>query len=257
MPLQSPVIRPDVFQPFNHIVAGFTTRHGGVSAPPHDSLNLGLSAGDNHEAVEENRRRVCEHIGVAPERLVTADQVHGANVEVVDAPRHIPACDGLVTTTTDLLLAVGTADCAAVLIADPERGVVGACHSGWRGTVACIPTHTVEAMRSAGGEPGAMYAYISPCIGLEKFEVGPEVAEQFDAAFVHDLPGAEKPHVDLKAAIKHQLEEAGIAPDRIEVSPHCTMSETEDFYSYRAESGQTGRMLGFIGVVNHRTRGAR
>jgi len=91
-------------------------------------------------------------------------------------------------------------------------------------------------------------AYVSPCISAEHFEVGPEVAREFDVAFVRRWPGKEKPHVDLKAAIVAQLEEAGVAPEAVEVSPHCTVAEVETFFSHRAEKGQTGRMMGFIGM---------
>ena len=243
------IIRPDVFADVDTLVAGFTTRQGGVSAPPYDTLNLGLHTGDDPDRVRANRERMCAALDMPPDGMVTAEQVHDDHVEVVEAPVQVPQCDGFVTTTPGLLLCIHTADCAAVLLADPEAGVLGACHAGWRGAVARIPTRTVRTMRREGAHPRRMRAYVSPCISAERFEVGPEVAAQFDDAFVRHPPGADRPHVDLKADIEAQLRAAGLPAARIDVSPHCTMSDTERFFSYRAAGGRTGRMIGGIGWV--------
>ena len=228
-----------------------STRHGGVSGPPYDTLNLGRHVGDDAHCVEENRRRFCASLDADPAWLATAGQVHGSTVRVIDAPRHEPFCDGLVTTTAGLLLAVAVADCAAVLLADPTRGVAGACHAGWRGAVRGIVADTVTAMANRGAVPAETRAYVSPCLSREAFEVGPEVAEQFDAAVVVPPDGTtERPHINLKAALHRQLEDAGVPPDAIEVSDHCTLQEPDHFFSYRASDGPTGRMFGAI-VLRH------
>jgi hypothetical protein len=240
------LLHPSVFAEVPGLVAACTTRQGGVSAPPFDALNLGWSVGDAPEAVAENRRRVGEAVGVPPRRWATADQVHGASVATVEAPGPQPATDGLVTDVPGLLLAIGVADCAPVLLADADAGVIGACHAGWRGTVGGVVPNTVAAMQDLGARPGRMRAYVGPCIGPESFEVGPEVAAQFDDAFVLHPPGAEKPHVDLKAAIRAQLTAAGLPEASVEASPHDTMAEADRFFSYRAANGRTGRMLGVI-----------
>jgi hypothetical protein len=230
------------------VVAGFSTRHGGTSAPPYDSLNLSLSPDDDADAVRSNRRRLFGQVGFSVEDLALAGQVHGNRVEHVTAPGAYRGVDGLVTVTPGVMLCMTAADCAAVLLADAEAGVVGACHAGWRGTVARVVPATVTRMQDLGARPGRLRAYVSPCIGVESFEVGPEVAAQFDDAFVVRRPAWPKPHVDLKAAIVAQLDEAGVPAAQIEVSPHDTAAEIDLFFSHRAEDGVTGRMMGFIGL---------
>lgn len=253
--IQDRMLRPDLFDDLPRIVAGFSTRHGGLSERPYASLNLGLSTGDSTETVAQNRRRLFESVGFTTDQLAIAGQVHGDRLKVVTEAGLFPGYDGMVTQTRGLLLCISAADCAAVLLADAEAGILGACHSGWRGTVADITTKTVAAMQEMGAEPSRMRAYVSPCISSENFEVGPEVAAQFDGAFVLHLPGKKKPHVDLKGVLRAQLETAGVTA--IEISPHCTFGETDRFFSYRAEQGETGRMMGFIGKsgVGERAQG--
>ncbi|HET6569455.1 MAG TPA: peptidoglycan editing factor PgeF [Rhodothermales bacterium] len=241
-------IEPAIFESVTGIVAGFSTRLGGTSEPPYDSLNLGLSTGDEDASVRENRRRLFEPLGFAPDRIAVAGQVHGAEVKEVTGPGLFPGFDGLVTQKPGILLCISAADCAAVLLADPEAHVIGACHSGWRGTAARISARTIHEMTRLGARPERVLAYVSPCISADRFEVGPEVAAQFDDRFVVQRSGAPRPFVDLKAAIRAQLVEEGVTPGHIEVSPHCTFSQTSTFFSYRAESGTTGRMMGFIGM---------
>lgn len=240
------LLRPSALQS-DHLVAGFSTRAGGVSQAPFGTLNLGLSTGDTPEDVQENRRRLFEPLGFPTDRLAIAGQVHKDQVLTVEAPGLYPGYDALVTDRPDIMLCITAADCAVVLLADAEAGVIGAAHSGWRGTVADITGKTVAAMAALGATPGRLHAYVSPCISHAHFEVGPEVAAHFDDAFVHQPPGQAKPHIDLKGVIVAQLRTAGLAPERLEVAPHCTYAETETFFSYRAEDGRTGRMMGFIG----------
>ena len=241
-------LRPALFDDLPGIVAGFSTRHGGVSRGPHASLNLSLSMGDDEAQVWENRRRLFESVGFSLDHVAFAGQVHGAEVVEVKEAGLYRECDGLVTRQPGRLLCISAADCDAVLLADAEARVVGACHAGWRGAAARIVVRAVEAMQRLGAEPARLRAYVSPCISAENFEVGPEVAAQFDAAFVRRWPGKARPHVDLKAAVAAQLAEAGLAPERVEISPHCTMAQTDTFFSHRAEKTRSGRMLGFVGM---------
>jgi len=227
-----------------------STRHGGVSGPPYDTLNLGRHVGDEASCVEENRRRFCAALDTDPAWLATAGQVHGSTVRVIDAPRHEPFCDGLVTTTPGLLLAIAVADCAAVLLTDPAHGVAGACHAGWRGAAAGIATDTVATMVDCGAAPSRVRAYVSPCLSQAAFEVGPEVARRFDDAVVAHPDDAGRPHVDLKGALRRQLESTGVPAEAIEVSERCTLQETDDFFSHRAADGTTGRMFGAL-VLRH------
>ena len=230
----------------SRVTAAFSTRHGGVSGGPFESLNLGAKTGDDPARVRENRQRFFGSFGVDVEQVARAEQVHGAAVTSIDRAGRVDGVDGLVTRVPDVALAIATADCAAVLLVDPTARVVGACHSGWRGTQQNIARNTVSQMVRLGAEPERLLAYVSPCISADRFEVGEEVATQFDAKYVSHPDEGGRPHVDLKAVIRDQLLEEGLNADEIEVSPLCTFERTDLFYSYRAESGSTGRMMGFI-----------
>ena len=209
------------------LVAGFTTRAFSPAEAGQDAA----------------RARLAEAVGLP---VASVGQVHGTAVATVRGPGHTAGHDGLVTDVPGLVLSVVAADCALVLLADVEAGVVGACHSGWRGTVAGVVGETVAAMRALGAEPGRTRAALGPCISLEAFEVGDEVAAQFDAAVVRRRPEWPRPHVDLRADLVRQLAEAGVTA--AEVSGACTVADNDRFFSYRAESGTPGRMLGFVGI---------
>lgn len=250
MQTRAPVLRPRLFTGMSSVTAGVSTRQGGVSAAPYATLNLGRHVDDDPNSVEENRRRFCAALDVDPAWLATAGQVHGSTVRVIDAPRHEPFCDGLVTTTPELLLAIATADCAAILMADPVNRVAGACHAGWRGTVKEIAVKTVRTMEDVGADSENIHVYVGPCISRSAFEVGPDVARRFDDEFVHERADWRRPHVDLKAALRSQLERAGIMGESIEVSEYCPVTDTDTFFSHRASDGETGRMFGAIVLRN-------
>ncbi|NNF56899.1 MAG: polyphenol oxidase family protein [Rhodothermaceae bacterium] len=224
------MIRPALFADLATLTAGFTTR---AFAEP------------TAEAVNGARQRLGNQFGFSD--VASAGQVHGSNVAVVRRGGHIPAHDGLVTDQADLLLTVISADCALILLADAEAGILGACHSGWRGTVANVVQQTVDTMTTLGASAARMQAYVSPCIGAEAFEVGEDVAAAFDASVVVRRPEWPRPHVDLKAVLAEQLRAAGVPEARTELDEACTASDTARFYSYRAEGGTPGRLIGFLG----------
>ncbi len=229
--------------------AGFSLRHGGVSPSPYYTLNLGLSTGDEAANVYENRRRLFRHAGLSPDHLAIAGQVHGKEVLTINEPGLYPGYDALVSNAREVVLCITAADCAVVLLADVDAGVVGACHSGWRGTVEQAAVHVVAAMEKIGAVVDRMYAYISPCISTEHFEVGREVAAKFDDQYVEERADWSRPHIDLKGVIGDQLVRRGLRGAAIEISPRCTVAETNDFFSHRAENGMTGRMMGYISLV--------
>ena len=208
------------------LVAGFTTR----------------AFSPDTEGLDAARRRLADRVGMD---VASVGQVHGADVAAVTAGGHVDAHDGLVTATRGVLLSVIAADCALVLLADAEAGVVGACHSGWRGTVAGIAGRTVRAMEALGADAGRTRAYLGPCISTAAFEVGEEVAARFDPSVVERRAEWPRPHVDLRAELVRQLAAAGVAD--VEVDGACTVSDGR-FYSYRGEGGTRGRMLGFVGM---------
>jgi YfiH family protein len=241
------ILEPALFDHHPGIQSAFSTRIGGVSEGPYWSLNLGLSTGDEEANVQNNRQRFCERVGVSTDQLALAGQVHGSSVKQVSTPGLFPGVDGLVTTERDILLAITAADCAAVLMADDTTGVAGACHAGWRGVAGGVVVSTIRMMEHVGADITRIKAYISPCITVDHFEVGQEVAEKFDADVVVDWPNEQRPHVDLKAAIAKQLRLTGIVPENFAISPYCTYADNDRFFSYRAQEGICGRMLGIIG----------
>jgi YfiH family protein len=236
---------------------GFTTRAGGVSVAPYDSLNLGGKWGDVPERVAENRRRLARAAG-AP--LFVATQVHGAAIARVrpgDAPADLAGvkADGLCSDRPDVALGIFVADCIPALVADPRTGAFAAVHAGWRGTVAGVLPAAVRALQEHfGARPADLRVALGPAIGACCFEVGPEVIAAFEA----ELPGARaagvvveggdggKPSIDLKRANRVLLERAGVAPEAIDAGDECTSSDRGRFYSYRRDRGETGQHLGFI-----------
>lgn len=230
------------------VASGFPTRQGGSSATPYASLNLGLSTGDEMDAVQANRALAARDLGFDVDTMAIAGQVHGSHVQEVRSGGLVRETDGLVSATPGILLCMSAADCASVLFADPEASVVGACHAGWRGSVGGVVAQTVTAMAALGARPEKLIAWISPCIGTECFEVGEEVADQFPPQHVLRRPEWPRPHINLSASLVEQLVEAGLKAKHVEASGRCTMCETDTFFSYRGEGGTTGRMMGFIGL---------
>lgn len=250
----------------NHarIIHGFTTRTGGFSEPPFDSLNLGLHVGDPLRTVVDNRRLVCESLGFTLGDWVSGEQSHGVNVAVVgkeDAGRGaisvetaIPATDGLISGTPGLLLAACFADCVPVFFVDPAVPAVGIAHAGWRGTLGGIVERMVERFQTAfGTPPQRLKVWLGPSIGPCCYQVEPSLAEQFDRlpavsgqAAVERRDGA--CWLDLKLVNRLRLLAAGIVETNIDVSRLCTSCESKLFFSHRKEGPRTGRMAALIGI---------
>ena len=239
---------------------GFSTRLGGVSAFPENSLNLAGFDEDLEENIYENRRRFLEVFN-DDFQLATAWQVHGDGVKTVRSQRDIDNSeerfDGLVSGMRGVLVGVKTADCVPVLIGDAKTGSFAAIHAGWRGTVRSIVVRGVEAMqREFGSDPADMLAAIGPAACVKKYEIGQDVIDEFEAAFdgaakyFHPTsPGHAK--IDLHLANKDQLLSCGVPMDRIYTAPMCTMERSDLFFSYRKEKklyGKTGRLLSVIGL---------
>ena len=225
----------------------FTDRWGGVSAVPYEELNLGGAVGDDPGSVRTNRELAAKALGLDPARVVWMKQVHGPDVVVVDEPwgeRPVPEADAVVTTRRGLALAVLTADCTPVLLADPVAGVVAAAHAGRPGMVAGVVPATVEAMVGLGAEPARIVARTGPAVCGRCYEVPDamraEVAAVEPGAYAETSWGT--PAVDVTAGVHAQLERLGVH-DR-EQSPVCTI-ESGDHFSYRRE-GLTGRLAGYV-----------
>ncbi|WP_055482294.1 peptidoglycan editing factor PgeF [Sphaerimonospora mesophila] len=222
----------------------FTDRHGGVSAGPYGSRNLGGAVGDDPAAVAENRAKTAAELGL--DRVVFMRQVHGADVAYVTEPfgAEPPALDGVFTDRPGLALAVLVADCAPVLLADPVAGLVGGAHSGRPGTEAGVVPALVAAMKARGAEPARMVAAIGPAACGRCYEVPAELRERVAARVPETWSDTRwgTPALDLRAGIAAQLHRAGVADVRHD--DRCTI-ETPDLYSYRRER-ETGRFAGYI-----------
>ena len=225
----------------------YTDRWGGVSAVPYDSLNLGGAVGDDPAAVHANRARAAESLGRDPQRVVWMNQVHGRDTAVVDRPwgqDPVPAVDALVTTRADLTLAVLTADCVPVLLADPVAGVVAAAHAGRPGLVAGVVPAAVATMTEQGARADRITAVIGPSVCGKCYEV-PAAMRDAVAAVVPEAFATTSwgtPAVDVSAGVRAQLAHAGV---RVADAPAACTLESPDHFSYRRES-VTGRLAGYV-----------
>jgi hypothetical protein len=229
-----PLWRPE--PPNAAAVLAFSTRRGGVSEPPFDTLNLGRSSLDRPERVAENRQRFLTATGLAAAPLATAGQVHGRRVSRVRAAGHHDDCDALVTTERRMALAVTTADCMSLLYAAP--GAVAAAHSGWRGTADGMPAAALEAVCEAAGVPARdVTVHLGPCIRGCCYEVGPEVAARFPAEALRTAAG--RITLDLPTAARLQLLSKGVT--HIHDTGACTACEPAWYFSHRRDHGSCGR----------------
>ena len=280
------ILRSEKLGDLPRLVHGFSTRMGGVSKTyGGNALNLGFTKHDSRAAVQRNRELLFDELGISMRgsrsrwSLINLRQIHSDLIHRVDrVPEHILAGDGLVTNTPELLLAVLTADCLPVIVADKKNRAVGVFHAGWRGTVKRIVQKGIgELRKNFGSDPRNLVAAIGPGIQGCCYEVGEEVREKFKAQFgyadtlfrevkesdqVRDkypllfltarAPGhSELPvrlYLDLVEANRRQLLDAGVPAENIEASFPCTACHTELLFSHRTEKGVTGRLMGVAGI---------
>ena len=242
--------RPEIFKNIPQLIAAESTRHGGVSLAPYQSLNLGKNTTDKPEHVAENRRRFCVSLGFKTSQLAYSKQVHGAEIHIATEPGGVEGFDALITQQRGVVVAVSVADCTPVLVYDAKNQAVAAIHAGWRGAAAGIVGKTLDAMaRQFGTKSADCLAYVGTCIDECSFEVGEEVAAAFDEAFKHFDGERGKFFVDLKKVCAAQLQSFGLAVGQIEISPYSTVLHNADFFSHRKEAGMTGRMIAIVGVL--------
>jgi YfiH family protein len=239
-------------------VQGFTTRHEGVSRPPYNSLNLGTTTQDQLHNVEGNRSLLTRAFGIAQEALVTVRQVHGSDILVIDEPNEDYShfltleSDAIITNQSGVMIGVCVADCAPILLLDPEKRVIAAVHAGWQGTAAGLVSKTVAGMRSLFNcDPGTLRAAIGPCISKCCYEVDAPVRQAFAQSQIPweacaEPNGEGKWKLDLAAANRELLLLAGVPGSAIQVSEMCVSCQRERFFSYRRDGGETGRQMGFI-----------
>ena len=228
------IITSTLLRPVRH---GFFTRLGGASSGVFAGLNCGGGSSDQRDIVAINRRRAATALEVAPDRLVGVHQTHSRDVATVEAPPAEPIrADAMVTATPELALSVLTADCQPVLLADPEAGVVGAAHAGWRGTLAGVLEATVASMQALGARPERIRAAIGPTISQRAYEVGPELFEEVtidDPEATRFFAGGrgDRMQFDLPGYGLARLRATGVG--EVEWTGHCTYSDAARFFSYR------------------------
>lgn len=264
----TPYVSFPVLEQFDFIKHGCSTKLGGVSEGIYESMNLGFCRGDKEENVFENYRLFCQSLGINPEHLVFTDQVHMDVIRVATKAdqgmgirwkRSYAEVDGLITNETNVPLTIFFADCVPIFFVDPVKKVIGATHSGWRGTVKKIGAKTVSRMEQEyQSKPEDIIAVIGPCICKNCYEVSSDVAHEFASEFTKeqcDLFLEKKPclneqeqkyQLDLWEANRLILLEAGLQPEHIIVSELCTMCRCNLFFSHRATKGQRGSMVGVI-----------
>lgn len=238
---------------------GFFGRQGGISVGAVAGLNCGLGSGDDPEAVETNRRLAADAI-IPGARLASVYQVHSPTAVIVTEAlpyAERPQADALVTDRPGLLLGVVTADCAPVLLADREAGVVGAAHAGWRGATAGVTDQAIAAMMSLGARVERIAAAVGPCIAKASYEVDHAFAERIVAEdadnerFLGEGPQG-NPHFDLEAYVVARLAAAGIR--KIEAMGLDTYALEDRYFSYRRATHRIeptyGRQLSLIGLAS-------
>jgi YfiH family protein len=241
----------------------FSTRLGGVSAPPFDTLNLqSVQANaripegevrDSKDAILENHARFSAAAGIGRKATVAdVSQVHGCSVaRASDALQSRVPADAVTSARGGGAVLIRIADCVPILIGDPHTGAVAAVHAGWRGVVAGVVPAAFVALRELGTDPRACVAAVGPCISAKHFEIGPEVADELakaDLAACVVAPGVHGPkhHADLVRAVRMQLERCGVARASIDAEPPCTYADRARFFSYRRDGACSGRLAAII-----------
>lgn len=234
------------------ITAFSTLRNAEDPSIPFSGFNACHYVGDDPGHVKKCRRLLAGELAISEENLIIPTQIHSASVATITHlpvdPEDINGVDALVTNLSGVAIAINTADCVPIVMADPESGVIAAAHSGWRGTIAGIAERTIEAMTSLGADRNRIRVTIGPSICAKCFEVGQEVADQFI-----DLYGEQshtvisenypRPHVDLIRAITLSLTKAGVKPDHIVLSGICPRCNPNDYFSARSIGIKSGRTL--------------
>jgi len=242
------IIRPSRLSGYPEIVCGVSTKCGGVSPEPFN-LNLSYSAGDREEYVRSNREKFFSALSIPVDRLAVPRQIHGDRIVSVVQPGLIESCDALLTNLPNLFLAITVADCLPVFIYDPVFACVAAVHAGWRGSKLRIVGKAIEQMKiNFGSKTADLIIFTGPSAGVCCYEVGEDVASEFDKKYVVKYPG-DKFHLNLKEMNKDILFESGVLETNIEVADDCTICNPSLYHSFRRDGMVSGRMMGVIGMI--------
>lgn len=240
------IIKPHIFNKFPEIVCAFSTKIGLNRKSPY-YFNLSLAVGDDENLVRENRETFFRAIGLSSDRIAFQAQIHSDIVKVVDSPGQSGESDGLITTKTNLGLAISAADCVSIYIYDFRQRIISAVHSGWRGTQLKILEKTIKKLfEDFNSKPENLFVYLGPSISQKNYEVGKEVAELFDQKYLKIINN--KFYLDVASANYDMLIENGILKSHIQKSGLCTFEFKELLHSYRRAGLKSGRSLGVIAI---------
>ncbi len=243
------------------LIAGFTTKNGGVSEGAYETLNMGLHVADDEKKVLENRRILSDELNIPLHRWICGEQVHGTKVHPAgteDAGKgsisydsSISNVDGLIVNEVDSILATAFfADCVPLFFADPTTRIAGIAHAGWKGTVGQIAWEMVQELKKAGASLEDLKVVIGPCISKENYVVDDVVISHLTAKQKLKFTEEISPNqylIDLKELNVDILVQSGVFRHNIEITKYCTLQDEKLFFSHRRDNGKTGRMLGFIG----------
>ena len=238
-------IIPALWQDDSTVTAAFSTKPD--SGYIENDYSLAYSEYRQDRIIEQNRRDWLRELGLGHTGLALGKQVHGSEVKIVTDAIFQNDTDGLVTHVKNLTLGILVADCAAVLLADRSNGIISAVHAGWRGAISGIIGNAIKKMTSLGGDLTQVEAFVSPCISLQAFEVGKEVAQRFPDEYV-DYHSYDKPHINLKAFLVRELTKSGLTESNIESHEACTVGRPESFHSFRRDKEKSGRMMAVISL---------
>jgi hypothetical protein len=249
------------------ILVAFSGRRGGVSEGAFSSLNLGLHVGDNPERVIANRERILSHFDLNIEDAVCAEQVHGTRVQRVSSLESgrgarlltgtIAGTDALTTDQAELPLMLFFADCVPIIVVEPKKRIIAVAHAGWRGVYGNIVESTTAAMVSSWNlSPQNLFAFIGPSICGCCYEVSSEVMDAFKDRFMRFDGWRHENRINLVEIARLQLTASGISPQQIISADICTACRHQDYFSYRADSGITGRHAAIAAILSESYRGA-
>lgn len=233
---------------FDEIKIFISTKIGGNNAPPY-YFNLSFSVGDDENKVKENRKQFFDAIKIKNEEIAFQRQTHSDNVLIVEKPGIYNDCDALITQKANVYLAVSVADCVPIFMYDHQKHIVSVVHSGWKGSVKKILTKTINIMKTKfNSNPKDIYSYIGYSAGICCYEVGKEVAINFDDRFIKQKD-TDKYNIDLKGYNYSLLINEGVPKENIEMSELCTICNPNILHSYRRDGLHSGRMIGIIGLT--------
>lgn len=245
-PQKIKILRSKLLNKFPEVVFGISTKPGGVSPDPY-CLNLSISVGDEIENVKANRKLFFDELGITKELVTFQKQIHSTNINYSGHPQHFLDSDAIYTDRKNNFLAVSVADCIPVLLYEPDKKIVAAIHSGWKGSANKIVSLTIDEIQGKmGAETESLVAFIGPGISQKNYEVGDDVGKFFDDEVKIHKNG--KFYLDLKKNIYRELVSKGLKESNIEVCDLCTFEEKELLHSYRRDKEKSGRMFGIIGI---------